>query len=340
MLDQLAFTVNAVLPILLLVLFGYGIEKLHWFPDSFFKAVNKFCFRFCLPVLLFFNIYAVSDIQEIGKNWEIIVFAVSTIVGVFLLGLLVSIFCVKDDRQKGVVLQCIFRSNYAIIGIPLATSLSSGNPIPIALASVISAISIPLFNVLAIVSLSIFIRDENNRIHPLQILKKIITNPLIVGVLVGILVLLIRLLIPTKIVDGEEVLVFSLQNQIPFLYKVISQIAQIASPLALIALGAEFHFSAVSKLKFQIILSTTIRVILVPAICLLIAYGIGFRGNEFPALIALFATPVAVSSVPMSAEMGNDEELAGQLVVWTSIFSAISLFVIIFICTQIGIFIV
>ncbi|MDD6226995.1 MAG: AEC family transporter, partial [Bacilli bacterium] len=67
-------------------------------------------------------------------------------------------------------------------------------------------------------------------------------------------------------------------------------------------------------------------------------YFIGFRGNEFPALIALFGTPVAVSSAPMSAEMGNDDELAGQLVVWTSIFSASSLFVMILICAQIGIF--
>lgn len=340
MLDKLLFTCNAILPIILMIGLGYFIKRIKLLPDNFFKMANKLCFKVCLPVLLFFNIYKVQSLDSLGQNWQIIVFAVVAIVVVFMIGLLISMTTIKDPKQKGVILQCVFRSNYAIIGIALAGSLAGGSSVPVALASVVSAVSIPLFNILAIVSLSLFVKEEGQKISVKDILLKIVKNPLIIGVFVGVVVLVIRSFIPTNMVDGESVLSFSIENNIPFLYKTISQIAGVASPLALIALGGDFTFSAVAKLKKQIIIGTTARVLLVPVLCLVVAYFIGFRGNEFPALIALFGTPVAVSSVPMSAEMGNDEELAGQLVVWTSLVSTLSLFLIIFVCAQIGIFVI
>lgn len=86
-------------------------------------------------------------------------------------------------------------------------------------------------------------------------------------------------------------------------------------------------------------ISVTLRLCITPTIFLVIAYFLGFKGStQFAILIALFATPIAVSSAPMAAQMGQDEELAGQIVVWTSALSAFSLFVIIMICASIGIF--
>ena len=106
----------------------------------------------------------------------------------------------------------------------------------------------------------------------------------------------------------------------------------------MIALGGNFTFSAIARLKKLITVGTLTRIVLVPGVALFAAHLLGFGAVEFPALIALFGTPAAVSSVPMATEMGNDDELAGQLVVWTSIFSAFTLFATIFACTQIGIF--
>ncbi|MGM9970511.1 MAG: AEC family transporter [Anaeroplasma sp.] len=352
MLNKLAFTCNAVLPIILVILLGYFLKRIKLLPDGFWKLANKLCFRICLPILLFYNVYNVSDITKIFDSWEIVVYAVAAIVGVFLIGLVIAIIFIKDEKQKGVILQCVFRSNYAIIGIPLAASLSGGNPEVEALASVISAISIPLFNILAIVALSLFVKEDGKKVSVKSIVLKIVKNPLIIGVFCGIVVLLIRQLIPFEEVlrysidskTGEvktsivRDYAFTIKNNIPFLYTTLGNISKIASPLALIALGGDFTFSAIGRLKNQIIMGTLLRVILVPALCLIAAYLIGFRQNEFPALIALFGTPVAVSSVPMSAEMNNDEELAGQLVVWTSISSAFTLFIIIFTCSLIGIF--
>ncbi len=340
--DSLLFTLNAVLPIIFCILIGYIIKLLKIFPDEFWQKLNKLCFRLLLPFLLFKNIYDIKSITLLGENWQALVFASVAIISFFFIGLLIVILLVKDDKQKGVVLQCIFRSNYAIIGIGLIELLAVGENLGVAkgIGSVIAALSIPLFNILATISLTIFIKDnDNNKISIKNILLKIIKNPLIIAVFLGLIVISFRSLIPT---DNMNNPVWSLRyfneygKNDTFIYTTIKYIAQSASPIALIALGGGFRFSAVKKLKYQIILGVSARIIIVPVVSLYIAYLFKFDNSYFPALIALFATPVAVSSVPMSSEMNNDSELAGQLVVWTTILSAFTLFLIILVCRNIG----
>ncbi|MBO5236927.1 MAG: AEC family transporter [Spirochaetaceae bacterium] len=334
MLDKLFFSFNAILPIILIILLGYVVKRIKLLPENFFPLLNRLCFYVCLPILLFYNIYNVNNITEIVQNWKIVLFAILSIFVIFFLGLGFVTLWIKDNAQKGVVLQCIFRSNYVILGIPLATTLAAGNSVSLAISSVLSAVVVPLFNVLAILALSIFGKKEKLSVK--NIIKKIITNPLIISVFVGIFALGFRALLPSS---AAGIKVFTIKNNLPFLYSSIEKIANIASPIALIALGGNFTFSAIPKLKIQIFSATFIRLICVPSIFLGIAYFLDFNSNEFPALIALFATSVAVSSVPMCEGIGGDTQLAGQLVVWTTVFSAITLFLIIFICTHIGIFV-
>ncbi len=340
-LENLAFTCNAVLPIILLILIGYFLNRIKLLPESFWKMANKLCFKLCLPAMLFINIYNVSDISGIFKQWRIVLFCVIAILIIFFIGLLFVILFVKDDKQKGVILQCVFRSNFAIIGVSLAESLSNGQSEPVALAAVISAISIPLFNILAIISLSIFIKEDTKKVSVKDIMLKIIKNPLIIGVFLGIFALAIRSLLSIN----RDTPLFTIKTNLPFLYTTINNLKLMASPLALIALGGDFKFSAISKLRKQITYGVVGRVIFTPVVCLLAVYFINKNNllnvsNSmcFPALIALFGTPVATSSAPMASEMNNDEELAGQLVVWTSVVSVFSLFLIIFTCSSLGIF--
>lgn len=332
--DNLLFTLNAVLPIVAVIGVGYFLKQIHLFDEKFFPLLNKLCFRCCLPCLLFFNVYNVENISAISQYGRICLFVVVSILVIFFIALIGVILFIKDDRQKGVMLQCVYRSNYAIIGISLAMSISGADSKPVVAASILSSVSIPLFNVLAIIALSIFVKEGGKSVSVPGVLKKIITNPLILGVVAGFFCLSLRFVIP---VNPSGVKVFTIKQNLPFVYKSISMLAQSASPVALIALGGNFKFSAVSHLKYKIIAGVLARTVLCPLICLLIAYKIGFGGLEFPALIALYGTPLAVSTVPMSAEMGSDSELAGQLVVWTTLASAFTLFVIIFVSAQSGI---
>ena len=114
---------------------------------------------------------------------------------------------------------------------------------------------------------------------------------------------------------------------------VIQYLSNLAIPLALLVLGAQFEFSAVSSLRREIIFGTLIRTVIVPLFAIGVAY-IFFRDRfsaaHFASFVSVFATPVAVPSVPMVQEMGGDVTLAGQLVVWSTLVSALTVFLVTF----------
>ncbi len=324
------FAVNAIMPMILLILLGYILKKRNFLDEGWFKKGNKLIFRICLPVLLFVNVYKIESFKSI--EWDVVLYSEIAIFAVFVAGLLLVKFFVPDDKQKGVILQCVFRSNFAIIGIPLAESL--GGVKGVGIAAVLSAFSIPTFNILAVIALSMYKKDENgNKTSLMGCVKNIAKNPLIWGVLCGLIALTIRSFIP---VDENGQLVFSLSGSLPFLYNAISNVSKISSPLALIILGGLFDFAVVGELKKQIIIGTASRVVVVPALVLGIAVALDFDASVYPALVALFGSPVAVSSAIMAQEMDNDGVLAGQLVVWTSIASIFTIFMAVVILRGVG----
>lgn len=335
--DTLIFALNAILPIILLIFFGYFLKRKNFLDEAWFKKGNKLIFRVCLPFLLFTNVYNIESFTAI--NWSVVIYSEIAIFTVFFLGMLLVKLTIPDDRQKGVVLQCTFRSNFAIIGLTLAESL--GGPEGVGIAAILSAFSIPTFNILAVIALTMFNKGENGqRIDFKNVLKKIATNPLIIGVVCGLAALGIRALLPAD-ADGSPV--FSLSGNLPFLYTAISNVAKISSPLALIILGGLFDFSAVKGMLKQILIGTLSRVVVVPGLVLGIAVLLSkyttilnFDATVYPALIALFGSPVAVASAIMAQEMDNDGTLAGQLVVWTSILSIFTLFFFILILRGLG----
>ena len=324
------FAVNAIIPMILLIFLGYILKKKNFLDEQWFKKGNKLIFRICLPVLLFVNVYNIESFKAI--DWNVVLYSEVAIFVIFVMGLLLVKFFIPDEKQKGVILQCVFRSNFAIIGIPLAETL--GGVAGVGIAAVLSAFSIPTFNILAVVALSMYKRDENGKkVSLFGCLKTIVKNPLIWGVLCGLIVLLIRSFIPLN-TNGE--LAFSISRDLPFVYTALGNVAKICSPLALIILGGLFDFSAVKELRKQIVIGTMARVVVVPAAVLFVAVLLDFDSSVYPALVALFGSPVAVSSAIMAQEMDNDGVLAGQLVVWTSISSIFTIFVMVVILRSIG----
>ena len=317
--DTLLFALNAIMPVVLLILLGYALKKLSFFDEAWLKKGNKLVFNVCLPCLLFINVYNIDSFAAI--NWSVVVYAEIAIFVLFFLGMLMVKCTVSDSRQKGAMLQCVFRSNFAIIGLPIAEALSGAEGIGI--ASVLGAFSIPTFNMLAVIALTMYLDAGNQKNKIKGTLKKIITNPLILGVLAGFIALGIRALIPD----------FSIKRDVPFLYSVVNNVGKIASPLALIIWGGLFDFSAIESRKKLIVIGTVTRVLFVPLLTigsalLLLKYTnlLHFGKEAFPGLLALFGSPVAVASAIMAQEMDNDGVLAGQLVVWTTLLSSVTVF--------------
>ena len=167
-------------------------------------------------------------------------------------------------------------------------------------------------------------------------------NPIILGVVAGLVCLVIRS-IETS-VFGK--VVFSIQRDLKFVHTAVKNLSSLASPFALVVLGGQFVFSAVKGLLKEISIGIVWRIVLAPIIglgcaMLLSKTGIFVCGaNEYPALLALFGSPVAVSSAIMAEQMHNDEQLATQLVVWTSICSIVTIFAFVCVLMSMGLLIV
>lgn len=329
MLDSLIFAVNAVMPIVAMVVIGYLLKKKGFIDEKFAKQANKLVFRLFLPVMLFSNVYKVEDFSEFEYGY--IIFTVIASLAVFLFAFPISFFATKKNERRGVMLQAAFRSNYALIGIPLAGSLfgEQGELV----ASLLSLVSVPLINILAVISLTVF-NKEGKKATLGGVLLGIVKNPLIQSIALGILAVILR-----EALGGAGIRL-DIRDMTP-VWKVMGYLSGLATPLALLALGGQFEFSALPGMKKEIVTGVIIRVFVVPSVVLTTAYllfGNSFGGAEFAALVAMFATPNAVSTVPMTQEMGGDASLAGQLVVWTTLFSTFTIFMAAFLLRLVGIF--
>lgn len=328
--NDFLFTANAVLPIVILIAIGYILKRTGLFSTEFLNVGNKLTYRIFLPALLFCNVYKISDFTSI--NWYFVLYGVAGVIVVALLA--TGLYCLftKDNGRRGVLIQSAFRSNYAIIGIPLATALFGQEGA--ATASVMSVFAIPLFNILAVICLSVFNKNENNtRLNVGRVLLGIVKNPLIIGVAAGFAVLGVRALLQACDVS------FRLTD-VGFVYSAIQSLGAVATPLALIILGGQFTFTSAKAQWRPIVLATVVRTVIVPAVTLLLAGLIvpNISGDQYATYVAVFATPVAVSSAVLAKEMNGDDVLAGQLVVWTSVASSVTLFVIIFVMRCLRVF--
>ncbi|HWS29729.1 MAG TPA: AEC family transporter [Clostridia bacterium] len=276
------------------------------------------------------NIYKTSSLADI--RYDVVGFAVLGILALFFIGLFLVRF-VPDRGHKGAIFQCVLRSNFAMYGLPLAISLAgdAGGRT----AAALSVFSIPLFNILAVIGLSRFAGEEAHKhikSDVKKILKGIVTNPLILGCVFGFLALCARMLFE-RLGAGFRL------TDIKSLYEALTELAAVASPMSLIVLGAQFEFSAANALKKQIALATTMRLVFAPALVLSAAFLVlqDMGTGDLAGLMALFSSPVAVSSAILAREMKSDYALASQLVVWTTLFSFITIFLMALLFRTLGI---
>lgn len=323
----LATAVNAVFPIVLLILLGYLLRRIGFLSEGFIKTGNKLVFKLCLPATLFINVYEMTSVSDIP--WDAVIYCICAILMIFLLGMLVSMVATQDNRRKGVIWQCSFRSNFAIIGSSLSVAL--GGEEAAAVAAILLTIMVPLFNVLAVIALEVFTEDSSGHKHtPKDMALDILKNPLVIATFLGLFCLGIRAL--QKWIFGE--VAFALNRELAFLFSVVKNLKSLATPLSLLVMGGQFSFSVVKGMFKEIAVGTLYRVVLAPVLgvgcALLLSHYTNLLScgpESIPAMLTLFGSPVAVSSAVMAGQMGNDEQLGTQLVVWTSIASIPTIFV-------------
>ena len=327
--DSFLFALGAVAPIVLMVLVGYFLKTIDWMNQRFAKEANKLVFRVFMPVMLFLNIYRIQSFADF--EFGFILYVVIALLLIFLVFTPLVKLVTKQKNRHGVLVQAAYRSGYSLIGIPLAESLY-GAAGAIA-ATLLSAAVIPLFNVLAVICLA-DTGEEGKKPSVGKIVLDILKNPLIIGIAAGLAAVGIRALFVRWGVS------FRLADIGPFM-TFLQYISNLAIPMALLVLGAQVEFSAVSAMRREIIFGTVVRVVVIPLIFIGIAllfFRDRFSAAHYACFVSVFATPVAVTSVPMAQEMGGDVTLAGQLVVWSTLCSALTVFLFTFVLRLLGAF--
>ncbi|MBQ9974997.1 MAG: AEC family transporter [Clostridia bacterium] len=303
---------NVVFPIAVMMALGYLMKEIKLVNDVTVKEMNNVVFRIFLPLMVFKNVYE-SEIAEVF-NPRLIIFASSVTVAVILLLFLIVPIFEKDNSKRGVLIQAIFRSNFVIFGIPVTEALCGVGAT--GTASVLIAVTIPLFNFAAVITLETF---RGGKPDFKKVVKGIITNPLIIASLLGLIATGFGISFPSII------------------EKSMSSISSVTTPLALVMLGASINFNTVGANLSRLIWGLLARLVILPAVALgLGAYVFGFRGVELAILISLFASPSAVSSFTMAQQMGGDDELAGQLVMFGTVASILTVFMWILITVNLG----
>jgi len=325
--NSFLFAINAVAPIVIMTAIGYILKKAGLFSAEFSKTANKSVFKIFLPAMLFLNVYKIDISEKTDLSYILYVFAVVLVL--FALSIPLARIASEKNERRSVIMQAAFRSNYALIGIPLAQSLFGEEGVIV--ATLLSALVIPLFNILAVIALSIYGKGKPN---VKKILLDILKNPLIQSIALGGIFLMVR----SAFVNYGVSLRLT---DITPVYKVLTYLSNVATPLSLLVLGAQFEFSRIGDMKREIFSGIIMRTFIIPVLGLGTAYLLfadNFNGAHFAAFIAVFTTPMAVSSVAMSQEMGADAELAGQLVIWTTVSSAFTTFIASFILKSLGVF--
>ena len=333
MLSIFSYAWNAIAPILLLILLGYVLRVKQVFPVSFFRTVNRFVFHFSFPALMFVNLYELDSIRDI--DFRLAAYLLTSLVIITGISIVLANCVTSVRNRKGVLIQAGFRSNFAIIGLPLSEGLLG--PAGLAVAASMQAPTVIYFNVVSVLALTVY--SDDAQLDTGKILRNILKNPLIQGLAAGVIVLILREFIPCH-PDGS--LVFSISGTLPWLYTTLQYLARIATPVSLMMLGGQFSFSAVHGIRKELTAGVLMRLVLAPVL----GFGMAFAAAHFGLLelsptsigvmIAAYGSPIAISSSVMAQEMHADDVLAGQIVVWTSLLSMITIFVMTVLFRSVG----
>lgn len=313
--EELIFSLNATIPIFLLMILGYILKQIKMVDEPFIKTLNKFNYNVTLPVLVYRDLSQSDFLQVWDTKYVLFCFLVTLfcILGIWFL----AVLCLKEKGIVGEFVQASYRSSAAVLGIAFIQSIYGNS----GMAPLMIIGTVPLYNVAAVLILS-FTGPNAKGLNQSAFKKSILgilTNPIILGILAGMLASICRLDLPV------------------ILDKTVSNIAVLASPLALIGLGAGFEGRKAIKLVKPTLITTFVKLVVWPLLFLPVAILMGFRNEMLIALLVMLGAPTTPSCYIMARNLGHDGVLTSGAVVATTLFSSITLTVALFILKSMGV---
>jgi len=310
--ESLFFSLNATIPIFLVMLIGYCLRYTKLVNPTFVLALNRFNYALTLPVLLFMDISTADFYSVWNTSYVLYCFFVTLfcVLMIWLITFLIVRNNPKAHRYLGEFVQASYRSSSAVLGIAFIQNIYGSSVIgPLMILG-----TVPLYNVMAVIVLSFTAPatpEQNEPNARKKLIKKtllgILTNPIIISIALGILCSLLRITLPG------------------ILSKTFNMIAQLATPLALLALGAGFEGRKALKMIKPTLLSSIIKLLLQPVIFRPLAICLGFRDEQLVALLVMLGAPTTVSSYIMATNMKHEGILTSSIIVSTTFLSSITL---------------
>lgn len=297
--------INVVLPIAVIMLLGAYLRKIKMLDEASLTKMNSLVFRVFMGMLMFINVYNIRNMNlDIGGNFKFLLYPIIAIVFIYLISWGIYKQKTNDRKEFAVIIQGIYRGNFVLFGLPVAESIYG--QLGLSKVSMIIAIVVPLYNIIAVITLEYYSGKE---INWKKIIKSTLKNPLIVASILALLCIKLKIDLARPI------------------YKALYDLSRIATPLSFVILGASLEIKNIIKNISRLASVNFMKLVINPMITITGAYYLGFSGPELVAFLAMSACPTAVSSFTMAKEMDVAGDLAGEIVASTTILSIFSIFI-------------
>lgn len=314
MLKNLLFSLGVALPIFIIMVTGFILKEKNIIADNFIKAANFIIFYIALPIKLFSNVLT-SNVAENFDLAFILFITIFTILSVIFIWIIARLF-LNEKSKMGAFIHGSFRGNFIYVGLSLLENVTGtiGTVAPLIIAFIV-----PLYNILAVLVLTLNNGARKARNNISNSLTSMLKNPFIISIFLGIIGSLIGLKMPNII--NNTVQYFSM----------------LVTPLALITIGATFSLEQIFENILPSLLASGVKLVLLPLVMVFMAAIFGFSNYELFLVYILFGVPSATVSYIMTATMNGDQELAASIVMMTTLLSVLSMTVFIFIFKSLAI---
>lgn len=311
--SNLIYSINATLPIFLLIILGKVLKTTKIISDEFTKTADRYVFRIALPALLFSDLTENNVGSAFDGKYVLFCFSV-TIFSIAVLWGLTEKF-MKNEEQKGAFIQGSYRSSAAILGLAFINNMYDS----VGMAPLMIIGCVPLYNIFAVIILTLKGDNGGKKPNMKETFINVMKNPILLSILSALPFALLNLHFPS------------------FVNKAIGSVANTATPLALISIGASFEGKKALKKMKPTLLASFIKLILLASLFLPLAVFFGYRNQELMALLVMLGSPTTVSSYIMAKNTGNDGILTSSIIVLTTLLSSLTLTLWIFVLKSFGV---
>ncbi len=310
--SNLIFSLNASLPVFCTMMLGWLFRRIGVMDDRFASAANSFVFKIALPVNLFYQLYAV-DILAVWDTTFVVYCFIATFLSIGIAWLLSRLVV---PRERGEFVQASYRSSSSLLGMAYIQNVYGTAE----MGSLMIIGAVPLYNVAAVLILSLMKPDGGalNGARLKKTLKGVATNTIIWGILIGILWAVLKLPMPV------------------FCAKTVSNVAATSTPLGLMAMGAQLDFKKMGGAIRSAMGASFLKLIGFTALFIPVAVLLGYREQKLMAALIMLGSATTVTSYVTARNLGHDGVLSSAVTMITTLFSAVTLTLWIYILKSLG----